>query len=220
MRDRFSSEGGFTLVELLVVIMIFGAISTSLYLAVFSGVRGGKTARNVVQVSEEARLGLNRMIRDTREAKDLVAADADSYEIGIDFNLDGDTDDEGEQETFTFDPSTGRILLTANIPDGVNPTTTEPLVVGVSDLAGTNMFTYSSNQLEFDYDPEDGVASCAEIDDPPFGVSGGNSDDVCGAEELPFITNVSYALQVSSGDARSGVRTTEFFAEAQLRNRR
>jgi prepilin-type N-terminal cleavage/methylation domain-containing protein len=220
MRDRFSSEGGFTLVELLVVIMIFGAISTSLYLAVFSAVRGGNTADNVVQVSEEARLGLNRMIRDTREAKDLVAADADSYEIGIDFNLDGDTDDEGEQETFTFDPGTGRILLTANISDGADPTTTEPLVVGVSDLAGTNMFTYSSNQLEFDYDPEDGVASCAEIDDPPFGVSGGNGDDVCGADELPFITNVSYALQVSSGDARSGVRTTEFFAEAQLRNRR
>jgi prepilin-type N-terminal cleavage/methylation domain-containing protein len=220
MKDRFASEEGFTLVELLVVIMIFGAISTSLYLAVFSGVRGGKTARNVVQVSEEARLGLNRMIRDTREAKDLVAADADSYEIGIDFNLDGDTDDEGEQETFTFDPGTERILLTANIPDGANPTTTEPLVVGVSDLAGTNLFTYSSNQLEYDYDPEDGIASCAEIDDPPFGVSGGNGDNVCGTEEMPFITNVSYALQVSSGDARRGIRTTEFFAEAQLRNRR
>ena len=220
MRHRFASEEGFTLVELLVVIMIFAAISTSLYLAVFSGVRGGKTARNVVQISEEARLGLNRMIRDTREAKDLVAADADSYEIGIDFNLDGDTDDEGEQETFTFDPGTGRILLTANIPDGVSPTTTEPLVVGVSALAGTNMFSYSSNQLEYDYDPEDGIASCAEIDDPPFGVSGGNSDNVCGAEELPFVTNVSYALRVSSGDSRGGVRTTEFFAEAQLRNRR
>jgi prepilin-type N-terminal cleavage/methylation domain-containing protein len=220
MRDRIASEEGFTLVELLVVIMIFGAISTSLYLAVFSGVRGGHTARNVVQVSEEARLGLNRMIRDTREAKDLVAADADSYEIGIDFNLDGDTDDEGEQETFTFDPDSERILLTANIPDGANPTTTEPLVVGVSDLAGTDMFSYSSNQLEFDYEPEDGIASCAEIDDPPFGVTGGNGDSACGAEELPFITNVSYALQVSSGDSRNGVRTTEFFAEAQLRNRR
>src|ERR687892_2087335 len=73
MRDRLASEGGFTLVELLVVILIFAAISTSLYLAVFSGVRGGNTARNVVQISEEARLGLNRMIRDTREAKDLVA---------------------------------------------------------------------------------------------------------------------------------------------------
>jgi prepilin-type N-terminal cleavage/methylation domain-containing protein len=220
MKERLASEGGFTLVELLVVILIFAAISTSLYLAVFSGVRGGNTADNVVQISEEARLGLNRMIRDTREAKDLVAADADSYEIGIDFNLDGDTLDEGEQETFTFDPGTERILLTANIPDGANPTTTEPLVVGVSDVAGTNMFSYSSNQLEFDYDPEDGVASCAEIDDPPFGVSGGNGDNVCGAEELPFISNVSYALQVSSGDAGSGVRTTEFFAEAQLRNRR
>jgi prepilin-type N-terminal cleavage/methylation domain-containing protein len=220
MRDRLSSEEGFTLVELLVVILIFGVISTSLYFAVFSGVRGGKTARNVVQVSEEARLGLNRMIRDTREAEDVVAADADSYEIGIDFNLDGDTDDEGERETFTFDSDTERILLTANVPDGANPTTTEPLVVGVSDLAGTNMFTYSSNQLEYDYDPEDGVASCAEIDDPPFGVTGGNGDNVCGAEELPFVTNVSYALRVSSGDARSGVRATEFFAEAQLRNRR
>jgi prepilin-type N-terminal cleavage/methylation domain-containing protein len=220
MKDKFASEGGFTLVELLVVIMIFGVISTSLYLAVSSGVRGGKTARNVVQVSEEARLGLNRMIRDTREAKNLVAADAGSYEIGIDFNLDGDTEDEGEQETFTFDAATDRILLTANVTDGVNPTTTEPLVVGVSEVGGTDMFSYSSNRLEYDYDPEDGVASCAEIDDPPFGVTGGNGDNTCGVEELPFVTNVSYALQVSSGDARSGVRTTEFFAEAQLRNRR
>ena len=220
MRDRLASEGGFTLVELLVVTLILAAISTSLYLAVFSGVRGGNTARNVVQISEEARLGLNRMIRDTREAEDLVAADADSYEIGIDFNLDGDTDDGGEQETFTFDPDTQRILLTANVPDGANPTTTEPLVVGVSALAGTNMFSYSSNQLEYDQPPEDGIASCAEIDDPPFGVSGGNGDNVCGVEELPFVSNVSYALQVSSGDDRSGVRTTEFFAEAQLRNRR
>jgi prepilin-type N-terminal cleavage/methylation domain-containing protein len=220
MRDRFASEEGFTLVELLVVMLIFAAISTSLYFAVFSGVRGGNTAENVVRISEEARLGLNRMIRDTREAKEVLAADADSYEIGIDFNLDGDTDDEGEQETFTFDPGTERILLTANVPDGANPTTTEPLAVGVSDLPGTNMFSYSSNQLEYDYDPEDGIASCAEIDDPPFGVSGGNGDNICGAEELPFVSNISYALQVSSGDARSGVRTTEFFAEAQLRNRR
>jgi prepilin-type N-terminal cleavage/methylation domain-containing protein len=189
---RESKEAGFTLVELLVAMLIFAFISTSIYLVVYSGVRSSETARTVADISGEARLGLNRLIRDTREAERLTAADASSYTIFIDFNRDGDTTDTDEQETFAFDA--GNELITLN---------GEVLARDIHQIGTEPAFSYSSNSLEYDTD-QDGEATRAEV----IAAKGAG-------QEFPFLTNVSFALEVGEGD-----QATHFRSEAQLRNRR
>jgi prepilin-type N-terminal cleavage/methylation domain-containing protein len=185
-------EAGFTLVELLVAILIFGVISTSIYLVVLSSVRGSDTARTVADISEEARLGLNRMIRDTREAERLTSVDAASYTIRVDFNRDGDTTDADEEETFLFDGDDEVITLNG-----------EELVRDVHQIGTEAVFSYTSNSLEYDTN-QDGVASRAEV----IAAEGAG-------QEFPFLTNVSYSIEVGEGD-----QATQFRSEAQLRNRR
>jgi prepilin-type N-terminal cleavage/methylation domain-containing protein len=185
-------EAGFTLVELLVAILIFGAVSSTVYIVVLSSVRGSDTARTVADISEEARLGLNRMIRDTREAERLTSVDAASYTIRVDFNRDGDTTDADEEETFLFDGDGGLITLNGEV-----------LVRDVHQIGTEAVFSYTSNSLEYDTN-QDGVASRAEV----VAAEGAG-------QELPFLTNVSYDIEVGEDD-----QATQFRSEAQLRNRR
>src|ERR671919_2636845 len=135
MRD----ERGFTLVELMVAVMLFAIIVTTLYSLVFSGVGGSETTRKVVRISEEARLGFARMVRDAREADSIQSATATSLTVRIDFNADGDTGDVDEVETFAFQTATGQVTLNGEL-----------LMEGVEQVGITDPFSYSSNQLDFD----------------------------------------------------------------------
>lgn len=194
MIDR--SESGFTLVEILVAFALFSILSISFYAVVFSAVRGSGTSRSVARVSEEARLGLNRMVRDTREAERIVDQDisggVESYSIRVDFNRDGDSADAGETEEFIFTESTEEITLNGDV-----------LVRGVEKInAGTPVFSFSSNLLEYDTNA-DGVASLSEVSTAE------------GGDVYPYLSNVTFALAVTDGDQRTTFRT-----EAQLRNRR
>lgn len=200
------NEKGFTLVETMVAVALFAIISTTLYSLAFSGIAGSDTSTRVARISEEARLGFDRLIRDAREAQFIAgtpAPTATSFTVKIDFNADGDTTDADETETFAFDPATGDITLNGEL-----------LMQGVEQVAGKDLFSYSSNELQFDTDPVDGVATWQEVDNSP-GVAGGNENDQLDDGELPHMTNISFAMRVRVGD-----RTTVFVGEAQLRNAR
>lgn len=193
MRER--SESGFTLVEVLVAFAMFSVLSISFYAVVFGAVRGSGTSRSVAKVSEEARLGLNRMVRDTREAErivdlDITAASA-SYSIRVDFNRDRDSSDAGEEEEFVYTAATEEITLNGDV-----------LVRGVEKIPGTEIFSFSSNLLEYDANG-DGVATYDEV----FAAEGG--------DVFPYLSNVTFAIAVTEDDQRTNFRT-----EAQLRNRR
>ena len=188
------NEEGFTLVELLVSIFIFAVLSTSFFLVMLGGTRGSEITREVVSISEEARLGLNRMVRDTREAQRLTAVGPDSYTILVDFNRDGDVVDADEEETFEF-------------VDGTITLNDEVLVRGVAAIGAEPVFSFSSNNLE-DYDGStgddpDGIATLEEV------------QFVEGADVFPALTQVAFAIEVNSEN-----RESEFRTEAQLRNRR
>jgi prepilin-type N-terminal cleavage/methylation domain-containing protein len=212
MRSR-DSQSGVTLVELLVVMFIFALLSTVMYSILLSGVDGSETAGNVARISEEARLGFNRMVRDAREAERLVdaAADGTSFTIRIDFDRDGNTNEVGEEETFVYDPATDTITVEVNDSPATGP---QVLMRGVEPIGATPVFDFSSNFLEYDVgvtgEPVDGIASWQEI----------HSREDSGAldldsQELPLISNISFAVEITSED-----RSEEFQAEAQLRNRR
>lgn len=186
------SEDGFTLVELLVALSLFAILSTSFFFVMLGGVGGSETTQQVADISEEARLGLNRMIRDTREAQRLTAASPTSYTILVDFNRDGDVVDAGEQETFRF--TAGTITLNGEV-----------LVRGIEQVGAESVFSFSSNNLE-DYDVNrNGIATMAEV----------QSVENDANAVLPAITTVAFSIGVNSGD-----RETNFRTEAQLRNRR
>lgn len=202
-------QQGFTLVELMVAVALFSIMAVSFYAVMFSGVRGADATQSGVDVSAEARLGLNRLIRDVREATTLAEPLTDSaFTIHVDFSRDG-TIQADEIETFAVVGNT----ITLEV-DGDE----EVLIEGVGAVGTEDVFSYSSNDLEFDHDPRDGIATCLEIDDPPIGVSGGDGD-TCDGGEVDFLTNVDFSFSVTSGEGDS-LRTEDFFGQAQLRNRR
>ncbi len=214
-------EDGFTVIEVLVAIFIFSMVSVGFYQVLFSATRGSNTTRDIVKVSEEARLGFNRMVRDTREGNILVTPSALSYTVDVDFDGDGvinvaaPSDPTGNYErlTFTFNPSsTGNGNISVSTPYGAN----EVLVRGVdcirkADNSCQDVFTFSSSRLQYDTNG-DGVTSTSEMIVAP-GISNGNN--VLDGQEIELIDGVAIALVVRQGDS-----STRFYAHAQLRNRR
>lgn len=219
-------DGGFTIIELLVGIMLLSIVSISFYSVMFSGTRSSDTTRSLVRVSEEARFGLNRLIRDTREAELLGCSDtvacptSTRFNVKVDFDGGVDADGDGdaydnpnargdfEDVTFAYNAAADTITLNGEV-----------LVRGVQPIPGKQMFTYSSNFLEYDWDA-DGVTTWQELDagrSRGVNVGNGNAGTSAGPDqgEISFVSSVSLALRISDGD-----RTQDFYAQAQLRNRR
>jgi prepilin-type N-terminal cleavage/methylation domain-containing protein len=219
-------EEGFSLVEVLVAIFLFSVLSVGFYQVMFSAVRGSSDTADIAEVAEEARLGFNRMIRDTREATDLISATDTSYRIWTDFDRDGLVDQaDFEYMQYSYDSATRRLTLTAlTAPAAGNPnliTGSETAIAGTSAetlsghirLVGTRpVFSYVSNFLQYDTSPANGEVSSTELDT----ASGlGNNNGVIDGLELDYVSDVNYAFEVSvGGDART------FYGQAQIRNRR
>lgn len=198
MKPDIKDDRGFTLIELLVGLLLFAIVSGAFYSVLFSGVGGSETSRAVADIAEEARLGLNRMIRDSREAFDLTTATPTSYTVKVDFDGVPATETAGaETLTYSFDSPTNTIRLNGEI-----------LIAGVEQVPGRDVFSYSSNLLEFDWD-NNGVTSLAELDaaasqTPPISLA---------ANKLVYISNISYHFRLRSADRASVIR-----AQAELRN--
>lgn len=214
---RAREQSGFTLVEILVSFTIFAAVSAGIFGVMLSATKSSERTRRIAGVSEQARLGLNRMVRDTREGSsiDSVSSDLNTFEVHVDFdgnnvitplpaaNALGDL----EELTYKFDPATKTLRLNGEI-----------LVTGVEcvrDAANSCVpaFSFGSNRLEFDAD-KNGVTTWQELDAAPATYGVGNGDGQLNWE-LPLISNVSFVLRVQDGSAER-----DFYAEAQLRNQR
>jgi prepilin-type N-terminal cleavage/methylation domain-containing protein len=205
------SEDGFTLIETLVTLGLISIVTTTFYSVMFSGARGSETTRNVTRVTEEARSGLNRMVRDTREADLLLDVSANSYNVRIDFNGDGvfenpNVDGDFEDLIYSYHAASKTIRLTAP------PLNSETLVAGVERLGAAPIFSFTSSLLKYDWDAN-GVTTLAELaaaPKPPH-----NDTSVTAGNEAALLSAVGFEFQVHSGDSMA-----EFFAEAHLRNRR
>lgn len=201
-------ERGLTLVELLVALSILSVVTMGFYSVMIAGTRSSQDARSVSRISEEARLGLTRLVRDTREAKSMhltQAPTATSYRILVDFNGDNvitehpGTNSAGDYEdlTFSYHADSQTIRLNGVI-----------LIGGVTPIPGQDMFTYSSHRLEYDSDA-DGTVTLAELQ---------AAQDANAAVPDPIwanVTEIGFAFNVTNGG-----RTTAFNSETQLRNRR
>lgn len=235
---RGAREAGYSLVEVMVSLTIFSVVSTAFVGVMMSGARSADTTRRNVRVSEEARLGLNRIVRDVREAGWIALPGTSpstaytSFTVKTDYNGNGaylnSTGPAGTAEsnyevvTYAYDAAAGAITVTA---EGFP---TETLIKGVSQVnASTPIFSFTSNRLEYDYSAPncsnatpDGVTELCELNLTACALGGYNTAmDSCNSvlvdKELANITNVDFAIKVTSEGVAS-----EYFAEAQLRNRR
>lgn len=191
-------ERGFTLVELLVALSIFAMVSAAFLQLMLNGTRGANLARDVSRVSEDARLGLNRMVRDTREGTNLSSATPTSYTVRVDFNGDGNFQNpnaEGDSEVLTFALSGSSITLNG-----------ETLLSGVTAIGSRPVFQYSSRNLDFDTNPVDGVATLGEVQQAALTLPGVG-------DPMAWITAVTYSFKLTNGST-----STDFFAKAELRN--
>jgi type II secretory pathway pseudopilin PulG len=231
------------MIELLVAIGVFGVISVGFMSVMFGATRGSNRAQSVSAVSNEARLGFNRMVRDVREAQAIDPVPAPgptSFQVFVDFdgNLTRPTPASGtnsqgdfEELTYSYDVAKKQILLNDQVlMEGVDcPRTT--LGVCSQTLLGSapwstsaygtnppNVFAFLSNRLEYDWN-KDGVTTWQELDvasASPHNVIGiGNNNGILDAAELPFVTSIGFNLVVANGGA-----ATSFQAQAQLRNQR
>lgn len=215
-------QGGFTLIELLVTLGLLSVVSVGFYQVLFSSTRAVDAAQNAITVSEEARLGFNRLVRDTRESQMLIDPTATSFTVSIDFNRnnvieaappDGPALGNFERLTFTFNPAAsgnGTITVTA-------PGFSEVLMRGVDCVRKTSglchdVFAYASSRLEYDTIVVDGRSSAAEIEAALDSSADGTLDT---SSELRAIDIVEFALVVRVGEASEAL-----YAEAQLRNQR
>lgn len=214
-------ESGFTLIETLVAIALLAILSVGFYQVMFSAVRGSDNTQQVAQISQEARTGMNRIIRDTRAANDIITASSTSYRIWTDYDLDDLVD---TYEYIQYAYASGQLTITPlTVPSGGNPslfTGTETTLTGESSAVLVNnagqigtapVFSYASNFLSFDTNGNGEVTS-AELD-ATTGV--GNNNGAVDGLELKYVSDVNYAFSVTV----SG-RTSNFYGQADIRNRR
>ncbi|MGH2755884.1 MAG: PulJ/GspJ family protein [Actinomycetota bacterium] len=216
------NEDGFTMIEMLVTMFILSVVTTAFFQLLMAVTRGSKTSRSVVEVSEEARMGLNRIVRDTRESNDLTNVSATSFTVASDYDGDGTIEAQpsesyGNYETLTFtfnEAADGNGTITAS--NGVD---SEVMMRGVDCIRKTDgtchdIFSFASSRLEYNTSSANdiGVTTAAELDDAP-GV--GNNNNIVDGQELDFIDSVRVALTIRMGESDEN-----FYAEAQLRNNR
>lgn len=186
-------EEGFTLIELLVSIGIFSVIMAGMFSFLWGVSAHWQTGQDIADATENARLGLNRMTRELRQASVVTAADSTSVSFNVDFG-------EG-QETITYSYTPG------SEADGVaNGTIWRTSTASADDVALIDgvesvQFSYFGNNYRCDAN-NDGVISESEIYD-------------CSDTPLSEIAEVDIDLVMNAGN-----RTSKTFdAQAWLRNR-
>lgn len=202
MRER---DAGMTLVELLVGSTLFLMLSGLVLGTTVTTGKAAKASREVNNLNEEARVLLNRMSRELREAKEIRLASnptghgyntAANSSITFWLDINGDNSDvvaaggEPELITYTHDVATGRVLL--HVPD---------LSVPIPVLAGqVKKFALSYTSSNYRYDgtldgAKDGQVTWEELDGYPGGSAVGDGDRVLDVE-LGQVDSVKIDLTV------------------------
>lgn len=159
MRTR--TDGGFTLIELLVAMALFLVLGAITLTAIVTLSEGLDRERVTSDITSEARVALERMAREVRQAQRLENPLPGSMKLSIDFDGNGVVDGslaDPEVVTYAYDSVDDSIEMTATDPSGT--TVTAALLAGqVKDLT----FRYRSSNWS-KYGPNDDVSDPTDID--------------------------------------------------------
>lgn len=234
-RLRQREDSGFTLVELLVGVVLFGLLSTVLLATVVSTSNGLTSTKNTVGINEEARLTYNRMTREIREARQLdavgfttcgpaapVACPAGvtgkvptSLTFEVDFNGNGVIDSSAtdpEILTYCWDYANKRVLLTPHLPTTSDCSDPDALPVLTTDVESFYL-DFRSSLWQYDANG-DGITTWQELDSAPLTAGVGNQNGNLDSIELRNIDSVVINLTVFKGARRQVYRS-----QVNLRNR-
>jgi prepilin-type N-terminal cleavage/methylation domain-containing protein len=125
--ERDGAEGGFTLVELVIVMMLLGIVLAVLGNTLWTVQRSEAYTRGRTAALDDMRATLNRMTKDLRQTADLNGTPTASH-------LDVDTYVKGVAATVVYDVTGG--ALTRKVNGG----TAKTLMTG---LTTNNIFTYT-----------------------------------------------------------------------------
>ena len=198
-------DAGFSLIEVLVGMMLIGVLGGVLGTMLISTGRSVDRARSQVDITEEARLALNRMSRELRQAQRIVAvypagSGTSGLTIEVDFSGDGVIQPlaaDPEQLTYCFRGD--QVLLSPGTVDCGAATGLPIVTAKVSSFSLEYFSSYQAN----------GVAkqTWQQLD------AAGNNNGLDGAE-LARVDAVKVSIQV-----RSGAQTERFQTTVDLRNR-
>jgi prepilin-type N-terminal cleavage/methylation domain-containing protein len=233
MRTR--ADAGFTLVELLVAITLFAMVSGVLMTTLTSTSKAVTVSKSTNGINEEARLTLNRIARELREARTVTAVGftpcggsgqvacptgttgsvATSLTFDDDFNGNGAIDGgatDPETLTYCYDVANKRILLTPHLPASTDCADPDALPVLTTDVES---FTLDFRSSLYQYDANaDGVTTWQELDNAVLTAGVGNRNGTLDPFELRNIDSVSVSITVFKGQRRQTYRT-----QVNLRNR-
>ena len=241
-RARSEGDAGFTLIEMLVSVVVLGALGTIFLTTVLGAQTSARTTTSENDLNEEARLALNRMARELRQASTVTTAlnpDGASYSstattavtFSADFNGDGCIDGVApspaptpapvcqaytaanpETLTYCWDPA-ATVRQLYLIP-GTLPGQSCQVSGALPILAGqVTSFKLSYRSNQYLYDASgDGITTWTELDEA--GPPVGNSDDTLNQPELGNVDSVVIDLLVSA----KGQHSQSYVTQVDLRN--
>lgn len=215
-RRTSPDDDGFTLVEVLVAMVLFGVLSTVLLGFAISTARVTEGIRARADVTEESRLAVERMSRELRQASSIdrveirgvAGSTTTALTLWVDFDGDGLRDPaatDPEVLTYRWEPDTGRLTLSADDHDGV--AVTRPVLAEVVTRFDLRL---RSSRFEADADG-DGTTTWQELDAST--AAGGNRNDRPDDRELERVDLISVSMTVSDAGA-----SRDFTLQADLRN--
>ena len=210
-RDR-----GFTLIEMLVSMSLFGVLSTLLLSVALSSADVTDEVGKAADLTGESRLAIERMSRELRQARSIESAVITSQTIAItfwtDFNGDGLRDRgvaDAEVLTYRWTADSQRLTLTAD--DAAGSAITRPVLAGKVVSLDVQLLSSLWQYDGADATPKDGATSWRELD--AAGAPVGNRNSLPDGPELENIDLIAVRLVVADrGTDR------EFLMQADLRN--
>lgn len=200
-------DDGFTMVEMLVAMALFAVLGTVLLGFALGSSRVADDVRAASTITGEARLAIERMSRELRQASEISEAQVSggkivSLTIGVDFNgtpgIQNDAHDP-ERLTYAWDTAAEELTLSGG------GATVQVLAGGVTNAD----IRLRSSAWIHDLNA-DGNTTWQELD----ASSVGNNNGVPDGAELPLIDLVAFELTVSDGGSQR-----RFTVQADMRNR-
>ena len=188
------------MIEMLVSIAILSVVMAAIFSFLWGTSKHWNTGKNTAEMTDNARIGLNRMTRELKQA--TIVTSAEDSELSFDVNFGTDT-----PETITYGFTAG-----VNGEPGIvwRSTSTTPgqqvtLMDGVEDpqTDGVNdLFTYYGNDYKCDTPPADGDVTWEEL-------------QACSSEPASKVARIDISVTLNTGNENSQT----FVDQAWLRNR-
>lgn len=132
-------EGGFSLVELMVVIFFTTVIAGMVTSSVITALQAQRRQMAQLEALNDAKLTLERMTRDVRAANPLEQADADRIDVSV------ERDGVEERSTFLLEPAVGgtrRLVWCRTAAANCTGAARRTLLDGVSTASGYALLRY------------------------------------------------------------------------------